>query len=237
SYKAHRVAEDVATGPDVEVVPDPLEAQVPIIRETLAALGIAIVGAPEHEADDVIGTLASTADMPVDVVTGDRDLFQVIDDERAVRVVYTGRGMARLDVLDDAAVLARYGVHAAQYADLAALRGDPSDGLPGVAGIGEKSAARLLTQYGDLAGIRTAAADASTAMTASVRAKLIAAADYLDAAPTVVNVVRDLALPPFDARLRPPDVAQQEERARLAAEHGIGTALDRAAKALGAVTG
>ncbi len=232
SYKAHRVAEEVEAGPDVEIVPDPLQAQVPVIREALTALGVAIVGAPQHEADDVIGTLAATAGMPVDVVTGDRDLFQVVDDARDVRVVYTGRGMARLEVLDDSAVFARYGVHARQYADLATLRGDPSDGLPGVAGIGEKSAAQLLERYGDLAGIRAAAADPASPMAASMRARLEAAADYLEVAPAVVEVVRGLDLPRFDAELRPPDAAQQAALARLVAEHGLGTAAERAAKAL-----
>ncbi|MFT4135284.1 5'-3' exonuclease [Microbacterium sp.] len=232
SYKAHRVAPEAVGGPDVETVPDPLEAQVPVIREVLAALGIAIVGAAEHEADDVIGTLAATADMPVDVVTGDRDLFQVVDDARAVRVVYTGRGMARLEVLDDAAVLARHGVHAAQYADLAALRGDPSDGLPGIAGIGEKTAAQLLAKFGDLDGIRAAASDPSSPMAASVRAKLEAASDYLDVAPSVVEVVRDLALAPFDAGLRPLSPEQQAELARLSAEHGIGTSVERVIRSL-----
>jgi 5'-3' exonuclease len=234
SYKAHRVAEVVVAGPDVEVVPDPLEAQVPLIREVLTALGIPIVGAPEHEADDVIGTLAATADMPVDVITGDRDLFQVVDDTRKVRVVYTGRGMARLEVLDDAAVFAKYGVTPRQYADMATLRGDPSDGLPGVTGIGEKSAAQLLERYGDLAGILRAASDPASPMAASMRARLDAAADYLAVAPKVVEVVRDLRLAPFDAALAPLDDAQATTLARLTAEHGLGTAVERVTKALAA---
>ena len=236
SYKAHRVAEEVTAGPDVEVVPDPLEAQVPIIREVLTALGIAIVGAPEHEADDVIGTLAATADMPVDVVTGDRDLFQVVDDSRDVRVVYTGRGMARLEVLDDAGVVAKYGVTPQQYADMATLRGDPSDGLPGVAGIGDKTAAALLERYGDLDGILAAAADPGSPMAASMRAKLAAAADYLAVAPRVVRVVRDLALPPFDAELRPIGPDAERTLARLDEENGLGTALERVRTALAAAS-
>jgi len=236
SYKAHRVAEEVTAGPDVEVVPDPLEAQVPIIREALTALGIAIVGAPEHEADDVIGTLAATADMPVDVVTGDRDLFQVVDDSRDVRVVYTGRGMARLEVLDDAGVVAKYGVTPRQYADMATLRGDPSDGLPGVAGIGDKTAAQLLDRYGDLDGILAAAADPDSPMAASMRAKLAAAADYLAVAPRVVQVVRDLALPPFDAELRPIGPDAERTLARLDEENGLGTALERVRTALAAAS-
>jgi len=132
SYKTHRVAEPVASGPDVEVVPDPLEAQVPVIREALGVLGIPIVGAADHEADDVIGTLATRSDIPVDVVTGDRDLIQLVDDARGIRVVYTGRGMSNLDVLTDEFVVAKYAVRPDQYADFATMRGDASDGLPGV---------------------------------------------------------------------------------------------------------
>jgi 5'-3' exonuclease len=85
SYKSHRVAEEVAGAPDVEVVPDALEAQIPMIRRVLELAGIAVVGAADHEADDVIGTYASHAELPVDVVTGDRDLFQIVDDARQVR--------------------------------------------------------------------------------------------------------------------------------------------------------
>ena len=159
TYKTHRVAVEVEVGPDVEVVPDPLSVQVPLIAEALGLLGIPIVGAAEHEADDVIGTLASTASMPVDVVTGDRDLFQLVDDAREVRVIYTGRGMANLELLDGAAVEAKYAIEPRQYADFAALRGDPSDGLPGVAGVGEKTAAALLRSFSDLDGIVAAAND------------------------------------------------------------------------------
>src|SRR5689334_3042139 len=130
SYKAHRVAEVVDVGPDVEVVPDPLEAQIPMIRETLALAGIAVVGKAEHEADDVIGSYASQSELPVDVVTGDRDLFQLVDDPRDVRVIYTARGMKNLEVLTEATVVSKYRVLPSQYADFATLRGDTSDGLP-----------------------------------------------------------------------------------------------------------
>ncbi|RKE63503.1 MULTISPECIES: 5'-3' exonuclease [Microbacterium] len=228
TYKTHRVAETVETGPDVEVVPDPLEAQIPTIRESLEALGIPIVGAPHHEADDVIGTLATQATMPVDVVTGDRDLIQLVDDERDVRVIYTGRGMSNLDVLTGETVLAKYAVRPDQYADFATMRGDASDGLPGVAGVGDKTAATLLSTHGDLDGI-LAAAETGEGMTAGVRAKLAAAADYLAVAPQVVRVVRDLDLGVVDGRIRPtdPEVVQQ-----LADRRGLGGSLARAASAL-----
>lgn len=230
SYKTHRVAEVVAAGPDVEVVPDPLEAQVPLIRAELGALGIPIVGAADHEADDVIGSLAAQSTMPVDVVTGDRDLFQLVDDERGVRVVYTGRGMSNLELLDAAAIVGRYGVLPEQYADYAVMRGDASDGLPGVAGIGEKTAASLLAAHGDLAGI-VAAAESGTGMTAGIRAKILAAADYLAVAPRVVEVVRDLDLGEIDSRMRATDAGELEA---LAERWGLGASAGRAAAALAA---
>ncbi len=226
TYKTHRVAEVVAVGPDVEVVPDPLEVQVPVIRDVLDALGIVIVGQEAHEADDVIGTLATRADLPVDIVTGDRDLFQLIDDARDVRVIYTARGMSNLEVVTDATVVAKYGVLPSQYADFATLRGDSSDGLPGVAGIGEKTAAGLLAAHGDLAGI-LAAAETGEGMSAGVRAKLDAGRPYLAVAPTVVEVVRDLPLPEIDARLRPLDEQRRADAASLAERWALGTAMTR----------
>jgi len=231
SYKAHRVVGAVASGPDVEEVPDPLEAQIPLIRETLAALGIAVVGAAEHEADDVIGTLATRSPLPVDIVTGDRDLFQLVDDERDVRVIYTARGMSNLEVVTDAVVLARYGVHAAQYADFATMRGDASDGLPGVKGVGDKTAATLLAAHGDLAGIR-AAALAGEGMSAGVRAKLAAAADYLDVAPRVVAVATDLDLGPIRSELPSPDQDAAASARRLAERWNLGSSMQRVLAAL-----
>ncbi|MGU3356309.1 5'-3' exonuclease H3TH domain-containing protein [Microbacterium sp. M4A5_1d] len=228
TYKTHRVAETVETGPDVEVVPDPLEAQIPTIRESLDVLGIPIVGAPDHEADDVIGTLATRATMPVDVVTGDRDLIQLVDDTRQIRVVYTGRGMSNLDVLTGEAVVSKYAVRPDQYADFATMRGDASDGLPGVAGVGEKTAATLLAAHADLDGI-LAAAERGEGMSAGVRAKLAAAADYLAVAPRVVRVVRDLDLGAVEGRIRGTDA---DTVAEVADRRGLGGSLARAASAL-----
>ncbi|MCS5736237.1 5'-3' exonuclease [Herbiconiux daphne] len=235
SYKAHRVAEVVPGGSDIEVVPDPLEAQIPMIRHTLGLAGIAIVGAPEHEADDVIGTYATGAKLPVDVVTGDRDLFQLVDDAHHVRVIYTARGMKNLEVLTDAVVVGKYRVVPEQYADYATLRGDTSDGLPGVAGIGEKTAASLLGEHGTLDGLLAAADDPDGGVSPSVAAKLAAAADYLAVAPTVVKVVRDLDLPSLEeagARLHPVVGDERAELERLATEWNLGGAVGRLLAAL-----
>ncbi|MET0673476.1 MAG: 5'-3' exonuclease [Microbacterium pygmaeum] len=232
TYKTHRVAEVVAAGPDVEVVPDPLEVQVPIIRQTLEALHIPIIGAAEHEADDVIGTLATHATLPVDVVTGDRDLFQLVDDSRDVRIVYTARGMSNLEVVTDATVVGKYGVLPTQYADFATLRGDASDGLPGVAGIGEKTAATLLAAHGDLAGI-IAAAEAGEGMSAGLQSKITTALPYLEVAPTVVAVAKDLDLGEVDSRVREPDDETRADAAALADRWALGTAMTRIIDALG----
>lgn len=235
TYKSHRVAEVGADAPDVEVVPDALEAQIPMIRRVLDLAGIAIVGAAEHEADDVVGTYASHAELPVDVVTGDRDLFQVVDDDRQVRVIYTARGMRNLEVMTDAVVVAKYRVLPQQYADYATLRGDASDGLPGVAGIGEKTAASLLLEYGTLDSLLAAAADAGSGLSASVRSKLAAAADYLAVAPTVVKIVRDLELPTLEeagAQLHPVEGESRAELERLATEWNLGGSVKRLLEAL-----
>lgn len=234
SYKAHRVEEvsGSAADPDVEEVPDLLSPQVEIIAELLPLLGIPVVGVAEHEADDVIGTLATTADRPVDVITSDRDLFQVVDDERKVRVVYTGRGMSNLDFATDQWLQDKYRIRADQYADFAVLRGDPSDGLPGVSGVGEKTAVGLLQQYDDLVGIIRAAADDASDMKPAVRKKLLASADYLAVAPAVVNVVRDLDIPELTLAIGG-DAVDHDAVDALAKQWGLGASLQRVLAALG----
>ncbi|RNE56759.1 5'-3' exonuclease [Cryobacterium tepidiphilum] len=236
SYKAHRVAATTA-GTDVEETPDLLDAQIPVIRETLHALGICILGAPDHEADDVVGSLARQADVPVDIVTGDRDLFQLVDDARGARVIYTARGMSKLELVTDEVVRSKYGIDPGQYADFAVMRGDASDGLPGVAGVGEKTAANLLREYGDLAGIVAAAGDSSIPMSASLRLKIKAADAYLAVAPKVVEVVPDLGFLPFDARIRPLAAEQRAAMERLTEQWGLGGSAKRVMEALDQAAG
>ncbi|MEV7871950.1 5'-3' exonuclease [Streptomyces sp. NPDC088124] len=226
SYKAHRVAQERPEGPDEEETPDTLAPQVPVIEAVLDALGIARVGVAGYEADDVIGTLAGRATGPVDIVTGDRDLFQLIDDARGVRVLYPVKGVGTLQLMDEAALRERYGVDGAGYVDLALLRGDPSDGLPGVPGIGEKTAAKLLDAYGDLAGIMAAVDDPGSRLTPSQRKRLDGAREYVAVAPTVVRVAGDVPLPEFDPVLPagPRDPAMVDA---LGARWGLGGALQR----------
>jgi 5'-3' exonuclease len=193
SYKKHRVAHGT-----VEEVPAALEKQVPVLLEVLAAVGIPAFGVDGYEADDVLGTLAATQPAPVEVVSGDRDLFQLVDDERGTRLLYCGRGVAKLEDADDALVLQKYGVPARWYADFAAMRGDPSDGLPGVPGVGEKTAARLVNRYGGVEQILAALDDPDNGFAPGLRTKLKDSAEYLSRALPVCKVALDVKLPGFD---------------------------------------
>lgn len=235
TYKAHRVSEDPGEG---EEVPDELSPQVPVIAAALEAVGIARVGAAHYEADDVIGTYAMRyrGVMPVDVVTGDRDLFQLVDDASDTRVLYTARGGVRdPDVITQSFLEEKYGVSTGDaYVDMAALRGDTSDGLPGVKGIGEKTAATLIRDFGSLAGVREALAAGDPAIKGARRTRLEEASAYLDVAPLVVRVAHDVPVGDGDIRL-PSDIADPAAMSRLAVEHGLTSPFDRIATALHSV--
>ena len=227
SYKAHRLAADGAS----EDTPPALVPQVPVIEEVLRAAGVAVAGQPGFEADDVMATLSARSDGPVDVVTGDRDLFQLVDDARAVRVVYTVRGLQNMDVIDEAAVTAKYDIPGRAYADFAALRGDPSDGLPGVPGVGEKTAAALIRTFGSIEGITTALDAGHGGFPRGSRDKLAKARDYLDIALSVVKVVDDAPLPEVDGAL-PAVPADPDRLAELGQRWGLGSSLGRFASAV-----
>ncbi|MFG2297516.1 5'-3' exonuclease H3TH domain-containing protein [Streptomyces sp. NPDC048603] len=231
SYKAHRVAEETESGPDAEEIPDTLAPQVPVIEAALDAFGIARVGVPGYEADDVIGTLTARATGPVDIVTGDRDLYQLVDDARGRRVLYPVKGVGTLQLTDEAVLREKYGVDGPGYADLALLRGDPSDGLPGVPGIGEKTAAKLLAAYGDLAGIMAAVDDPSSRLTPTQRKRLDEARPYIAVAPKVVRVATDVPLPSFDPSL-PTAPAHPDEVDALVHRWGLGGAVSRLSASL-----
>ncbi len=233
SYKAHRL---VPGTEDKEEAPPELEAQVPIIRTALEAFGIPVIGSDGYEADDVIGTLTHRhrGRGPVAVVTGDRDLFQLVDDEAEVTVVYTARGGVRdAEVVREADLRERYGVAGGMaYADMSMLRGDTSDGLPGVKGIGEKTAAQLIEQYGSLAGLREALAAGDPGIKGARRANLEAASDYLDVAPRVVLVAKDAPVPDVPLTL-PRELADPETLQQLVETYDLGSPVARLMKALG----
>jgi 5'-3' exonuclease len=207
SYKAHRVAEPV---------PPLLEPQMAVIGEVLRAIGVDQVGVAGHEAEDVIATWSALAEGTVEVVSGDRDLFALIEDPR-VRVLYPEKG--GMAVVDEAEVTRRYGVPGRRYADFAMLRGDPSDGLPGLRGVGAGRAAALIRTHG---GVAELLRDGSLGD---------ADRDYLERAVRVVQPVLDLpiTLPPGRRDRYPEDPAAA---AVLAAHHGIRGACDRLVAAL-----
>jgi 5'-3' exonuclease len=246
SYKAHRVAGGPDTAPAgiPEVVPDTLAPQVPVILEVLAAAGLATAGAEGHEADDVIGTLCAreTAD-PVAVVSGDRDLMQVVRDvPTPVRLIYVGRGLAKAETLGPPEVAAKYGVPAARagaaYAEMAMLRGDPSDGLPGVPGIGAKTAATLVGRFASWAELRAAVADRDDArMAPPVRSKLAAAAPYLAVVEPVVRVAVDAPVQVDGPDAVPGAPADPERLRELAERWALGGTVERLVAALAVAGG
>jgi 5'-3' exonuclease len=210
SYKTHRAAEPVPAG---------LIPQLPVIRELCAAIGVDVVGLAGYEAEDVIATWTTLAPGTVEVASGDRDLFALIEDPR-VRVLYPER--AGLATVDEAEVTRRYGIPGRRYADFAVLRGDPSDGLPGLKGVGAGTAAQLIRRYGSVEEMLLQAplGDADR--------------DYLVRAMHVVGPVRDLPVPlPAGRRERYPD--DPAALAALAARHGVDNACGRLTAALAAM--
>ncbi|QXQ15525.1 5'-3' exonuclease [Skermania piniformis] len=244
SYKAHRLADpDAAAGggpaEHAEEVPDLLTPQVDMILDVLDAAGIATAGAIGLEADDVLGTLATRESAAeVIVVSGDRDLLQLVRDEPGppVRVFYVGRGLAKGELFGPVEVAEKYGVPVANagpaYADLATLRGDASDGLPGVKGIGEKGASTLILRFGSLAALRVAVTDPAADLAKGMRAKLAAADDYLAAATTVVHVVRDADVEMSRSDLLPAVPVDRPRLDRLAAEYNAANPVARLIEAM-----
>jgi len=259
SYKAHRVAAGNDTTPNdttpndttpndttpndtapdgAEEVPDALTVQVPIILDLLDAAGLATAEATGFEADDVIGTLTAREQRDaVEVITGDRDLFQVVREfPTPARVIYLGRGWAHAELIGPAELAARYGLPEINagpaYADMAVLRGDPSDGLPGVTGIGEKTAAKLITEFGNLTALLAAARDNDPKVPARARTKLAAAAEYLAAAPNVVRVVTDAPVRLNRRDEVPIGPADSQRLVELQLRWNLGGSVDRLIAAL-----
>ncbi len=218
SYKTHRVATE-----DDDV--DPIAPQEAVGREVLRALGFSVVGAEGFEAEDVIATLAARTSGPIAIVSGDRDLFALVRDPD-VHVLYPQTGVSKLVVVDEAEITRRYGIPGRAYGDFALLRGDPSDGLPGVKGIGEKTATSLVATHGSLDAI-LAARDLPPA----VARRLDAGREYLAAARRVVLPVGTIALPeiPLTLPLAPADPTGLE---RLARTHGLETPVARVRQAV-----
>ena len=226
SYKAHRVAPGGG-----EQVPDALVPQVPLLLEVLRAVGLVTVGADGFEADDVIATLAARDTDPVEVVSGDRDLLGITSDR--VTVLYTGKGIAKMAAMGPAEVQAKYGIPAEHYADFAVLRGDPSDGLPGVPGVGEKTAAALVARFGAVEDIVAAAETGSSGFPSGAMTKILAAREYLTRAPDAVRGRVDVPIGALDDAL-PAEPADPQRLVELVDQLGIDGPVNRLLNAIAA---
>jgi len=226
-YKANRLEEDG----EGEEEPDLLTPQIPILLDLLDEFGIPMVGVDDYEADDVMATFAVKEPGPTRIVTGDRDLFQLVDDKRDVKVVYLAKGLSQHDLVDKAWIARKYAIPGDRYALFAMFRGDPSDGLPGVKGIGEKGAALIANNFADVDEAQKGARDAHPSLKPALAKKIIEGADYLKIAPTLVNCARDVALPKLDISMptKPADLSKIYE---IKERYGLGASVDRLITAL-----
>ena len=206
-YKEQRVAEPI---------PPALIPQVPIILASLEAVGVDVVGLEGYEAEDIVASLAAQVKPPIEIASGDRDLFSQVRG-RDIIVLYPQKGGPA--EVDEAEVARRYKIPGRAYSDFAILRGDPSDGLPGIAGVGDKTAAQLVKRYGSVEKMLEAGVFRDDN------------ADYLKKALQVVPPVRDLKIKmPKGRRARYP--AEPEIVDELARRYGIANNLERLIKAL-----
>jgi len=226
-YKANRLEEDG----EGEEEPDLLTPQIPILLDLLDEFGIPMVGVDDYEADDVMATFAVREKGPIRIVTGDRDLFQLVDDKRDVKVVYLAKGLSQHDLVDIAWVARKYAIPGDRYALFAMFRGDPSDGLPGVRGIGEKGAALIANHFADVDAALEGAHEGHASLSPALAKKIIAGADYLKIAPTLVHCAKDVALPSLDIAM-PKAPADLSKIYAIKERYGLGASVDRLIAAL-----
>jgi 5'-3' exonuclease len=227
-YKANRLEEEG----DEEEEPETLTPQIPILLDLLDLFGIPVVGVDDYEADDVMATYAENEKGPTRIVTGDRDLFQMVDDKRDIKVVYLAKGISQHDLVDSTYVANKYGIPGDRYALFAMFRGDPSDGLPGVRGIGEKGAALIANNFANVDDALAGAHAAHDSLPSALAKKIIAGADYLKIAPTVVQVARNAPLPQVDLSM-PKAPKDLSEIYQFKERYGLGASVDRLISALG----
>ena len=232
-YKANRIEEESDDGSlsDAAEELEILEAQVPVIMEVLDAIGIPLIGIDDYEADDVIATLSVREPGPTFIVTGDRDLFQLVDDKRKVKVAYIAKGISQHELVDLKWIKNKYEIPGDRYALFATFRGDPSDGLPGARGIGPKGAATIANSFATIEDAIKAANNSNSKLPASLQKKILESAEYLRKAEIVVNCVDDLRLPkgPFNL---PKKVVNSKALETLAKSYGIDSSVKRLLSAL-----
>ena len=226
-YKMNRLDE---SGEEEE--PDTLSPQIPILLDLLEALGLPMLGVDDYEADDLMATFAVNQPGPVRIVTGDRDLFQLVDDKRDVKVVYLAKGIANHDLVDLKWIEQKYEIPGDRYGLFAMIRGDASDGLPGIKGIGEKGAASIAKQFTNLDDVMKAATNDDERLTTNIRKKLLESAEYAKIAPKLVGCATDVSIPEMKIDLpnKPLDTQKIQD---IKEEFGLGTSVDRIMNALG----
>ena len=227
-YKANRLEVEG----EEEEEPETLTPQIPILLDLLDEFGIPMLGVDDYEADDVMATFSVREKGPIRVVTGDRDLFQLVDDARDVKVVYLARGISQHDLVDTKWVADKYGIPGDRYALCAMFRGDPSDGLPGVKGIGEKGAALIANNFATVEEAIAGAKAGHEALSKSLAQKIIDGSEYLKIAPTLVHCAKDVAIPKMDITM-PRKPADLSEIYAMKEEFGLGASVDRLISALG----
>ena len=226
-YKANRVDE---AGEEDE--PDTLAPQIPLLLDLLDLFGLPMVGVDNYEADDLIATYSKSEKGPIHIVTGDRDLFQLVDDARKVKVIYLAKGFSQQEVVDLTWIKQKYGIPGERYALFAMIRGDASDGLPGVKGIGEKGAAIIANSFATIEESLAAAYKDDERLTPLLRKRLIEGSDYIKIAPTLVHCALDVPLPSMEIAL-PKAPQDLSEIYAFKDQYGLGASVDRLIAALG----
>ena len=225
-YKLNRLDEEGA-----EEEPDTLGPQIPILLDVLDALGIPLLGVDDYEADDLMATFSVKQPGPVRIVTGDRDLFQLANDERDVKIVYLAKGISNHDLVDLKWIQDKYQIPGDRYALFAMIRGDSSDGLPGIKGIGEKGAMVIANLFKTMPEVMQAAAGADERLSANIRKKLLESSQYAAIAPKLVGCALDVAIPEMEISM-PKKPKSLEKIIRLKDEFGLGASIDRIMSAL-----
>ena len=228
AYKANRLEDEES---EEEAEPDTLTPQIPILLDLLDEFGIPMVGVDDYEADDVMATYAHTHPGPTRIVTGDRDLFQLVDDKRDIKVAYLAKGISAHDLVDLNFISQKYSIPGDRYAMFATFRGDASDGLPGVKGIGEKGAALISNHFASIDDAIAAAQNGDERLPAALARKIVAGLDYLAIAPTVVNCARDVPLPEIELGM-PKAPADFSKIYQIKEKYSLGASVDRLISAL-----
>jgi 5'-3' exonuclease len=225
-YKLNRIDD---SGEEAE--PDTLSPQIPVLLDVLDAFGFATLGVDDYEADDVIATLSKSERGPIRIASGDRDLFQLVDDEKDVKIVYLAKGLSNHDLVDIDWISKKYEIPGDRYALFAMIRGDASDGLPGLKGIGEKGAALIAKSFSQMQDVVKAAENEDELLPKTLAKKVLVSKEYARIAPKLVNCAIDVPIPSMNIDLpkKPNSLTKIKE---LQSEYGLGSSVDRLISAL-----